>query len=283
MQVKGVLFPSPFAHLEAKSRSNIWAFYSSAPRRVEFCRFLLSTGNSNIHTLWSIKRGERTLLIDSSLANCKATARRRTVLHSLLDFLFRRLLQASILVIVSLRLPTATLKSSKTLACGIDALPARLELLPVAMADTDFHTRNYGPLTTVFTPPSSCHGIRIQLMPVDKNRPQPDSSAVTSGSTIQRFAWGDGCDATYTNSSWKVSPTQDISCFPSTPKSAQATGHAMFTLGVYSPGLVCPSGWIADCAVAYTSNPPPFSESPALNRLWYVLKPGETFVGCCPP
>ncbi|KAI9705201.1 MAG: hypothetical protein M1820_005348 [Bogoriella megaspora] len=53
--------------------------------------------------------------------------------------------------------------------------------------------------------------------------------------------------------------------------------------GVYSPGLVCPDGYVTACSATMLSNDPTLTASPSeafpfLNP----IRPGETAVGCCP-
>lgn len=135
----------------------------------------------------------------------------------------------------------------------------------------DISTVPYGPLTTVFTPPSSCLTFRAQRSTVG-----PDGSSYS----LYRQPWGFDCTAVHTNSSWSVQFTKDSACFPS---STITTSVGIEYQGIYSPGLTCPFGWTAACVVPQTAERPPFHGSPALYRLWGVLKTSETFIGCCPP
>lgn len=111
-------------------------------------------------------------------------------------------------------------------------------------ATSDF---NLGPLTTTFKPPPSCS------FPVVNQAVDPPF-----------VAWL--LQSCYTS----THATNDLACRP-TPV---ASAHPGIEWGYYSPGLICPSGWVHACsATASTSSDFKFQFTP---------KGEETAVGCCP-
>ena len=108
-----------------------------------------------------------------------------------------------------------------------------------------------GPLTTTFTPPPQC------------------SVGVGICSTCNVVFYGQTCVS---------SGAQDgTTCWPPTTSGALAPKPTLQGWGFYSPGIACPSGYTSRCsAVADSEREPGWP-------LQFLLAPGETAVGCCPP
>ncbi|KAK0746462.1 hypothetical protein B0T18DRAFT_294025, partial [Schizothecium vesticola] len=108
-----------------------------------------------------------------------------------------------------------------------------------------------GPLTTTFTPPPQC------------------SVGVGICSTCNVVFYGQTCVS---------SGAQDgTTCWPPTTSGALAPKPTLQGWGFYSPGIACPSGYTSRCsAVADSEREPGWP-------MQFLLAPGETAVGCCPP
>lgn len=118
------------------------------------------------------------------------------------------------------------------------------------MATTTATTTNIlGPLTTTFTQPASC------------------TVAVGNCDTCD-IAWLDQhCISTGFDG--------NTGCFPPTTSGASSKTYALSTWGVYSPGLICPSGHSAACS---------YDGSASTGDFNFYFPPGasETAIGCCP-
>ncbi|KAI8663117.1 ADH-N domain-containing protein [Fusarium sp. Ph1] len=105
-----------------------------------------------------------------------------------------------------------------------------------------------GPLTTTFTQPSSCRDL------------------VGLCETCHAAFQGQSCG--------QMGAQDNPSCWPPTSAGAPSPTHPLRGWGIYSPGIVCPSGHTSACTAIAGGN----SE-------WLVqfsMKAGETAVGCCP-
>ena len=120
-----------------------------------------------------------------------------------------------------------------------------------------------GPLTTTFTPPAECLTL----------------GAFGTGSGAVSFYRAEGC-----SNSRLIDAT---TCWPpassSLPPSVLNTDANLNGLGIYSPGLACPSGYTTACKEQLDSrgsDVPPANASST--RFQFPLIPNETAVGCCP-
>lgn len=126
---------------------------------------------------------------------------------------------------------------------------------------------NLGPLTTTFTPPSSC----ASFMALD----QALSSAWFPQGKIIEANMAQSCDR------WK-NFGDDPLCWP--PPSPTPTGSAALPLhgyGLYSPGLICPLGYTRACYQAAGTSPGQLTELVSYN-FQYPLEEEEYAIGCCP-
>ncbi|KAF2012429.1 hypothetical protein BU24DRAFT_425093 [Aaosphaeria arxii CBS 175.79] len=121
---------------------------------------------------------------------------------------------------------------------------------------------NLGPLSTAFIPPPSC------------TRPALQSPQFGIARVGQSCA-DDG-------------PVDNISCWPSVTAAALQPGVETFGgLGFYSPGTICPTGYVSACGFARPSSGESTSATitpgPMANgEFQFPLVLGETAVGCCP-
>lgn len=120
-----------------------------------------------------------------------------------------------------------------------------------------------GPLTTTFTPPAECTTI----------------GAFRSGRGVASFYRSAGCS----NSALIDATT----CLPPAssplPSSVLNTDANLNGLGIYSPGLACPAGYVTACKQqmdARGSDVPP--QDASSTKFQFPLIPNETAVGCCP-
>lgn len=125
-------------------------------------------------------------------------------------------------------------------------------------------TTNFGPLTTTFVPPDDC---------------EPYLYRAGGGTTLGM--WGSACVVEDGTASSTIRKT----CFPGDYGNYLRTRERS-TLGLYSPGLVCPSGFTSACSVSRIKGEPApttaneFS-TPADLFIWLKLSEGETAVWCC--
>jgi len=128
------------------------------------------------------------------------------------------------------------------------------------MAWSGWSRTNVGPLTTVFTPPTTCF-----------------TPAVESDEPTLFYAYyGNTCWATSTESTLVL----DSSCYP------PGTGivfASYSTIPFYSPDISCPAGFTSACAVTRVEGEalPQFTRSTDPD-IWSMLEPGETAIACCP-
>lgn len=134
-------------------------------------------------------------------------------------------------------------------------------------------TSNVGPLTTIFTPAESCTSI-LAYMTLAPDTVFSDRFSSLSLLYISRgVACGSGSPFN------PVAP--DSACYPSgfTEVNSNWFADASAT-PVFSPGVLCPSGFTADRGV-YRRGDDTGAPTTGLASE-YGLKPGELAVGCCP-
>lgn len=105
-----------------------------------------------------------------------------------------------------------------------------------------------GPLLTTFTPPSTCTEVMLDLT--------ADSSE----------GWlAQSCSSDVMN--------DDASCWPSAT-SGVTTSTNLWGFGIYSPGTVCPTGYVTACSAT--------SGVEGGFDFQFPLESSETAIGCCP-
>ena len=151
-------------------------------------------------------------------------------------------------------------------------------MMLTASTTDNFVLTNLGPLTTVFTAPSSC----ATPEPLIQLGPSSDFGALLFSN----------CNAT------TYSASIATECYPSGSK-LSSLGVFIGTLAYYSPGLVCPSAWttvgvaVKDASGSISSNGlfapfttgvpgGPILDEPAPNILMNALAKQETAAVCCP-
>ncbi|KAK0705680.1 hypothetical protein B0H67DRAFT_594736 [Lasiosphaeris hirsuta] len=107
-----------------------------------------------------------------------------------------------------------------------------------------------GPLTAMFQPPAPC------------------SVGVGICSTCDAVFYGQKCGP--------AGPQDDTTCWPPTTRGALRPSSALSGWGFYSPGISCPVGFTSACHATAAS-------SRADWAMQFLMEPGETAVGCCPP
>jgi hypothetical protein len=131
-------------------------------------------------------------------------------------------------------------------------------------------TVNYGPLTTIFTPPPSCSTLLLK---------EYGELEAKYGWFGFHANWGVKCT---TDTSNHLVGEIDSSCFPEGWFRLWRSSTGTATTHAFSPGLFCPYGW----ATVYTVNRHEgFTSSFSLYGLqdmWEMLKAGQTAVMCCP-
>jgi hypothetical protein len=120
---------------------------------------------------------------------------------------------------------------------------------------------NVGPLTSTFTPASSCSNLHLHYI-----RP---SNSVDQASQV--WLYGNQCLG--------LTKTVPSNCLPSDYVSIyNSLGDAHDrTYPVMSPGYGCPVGYEPSCTMMQI---PPATTG--LTRAWRVLAQNETAIGCCP-
>ena len=132
-------------------------------------------------------------------------------------------------------------------------------------------TTNFGPLTTVFTPPDDCSTAYVHA----------------AGEGLYGF-WGSSCEIDTKGSVPGSNPAPRATCVPGNHGDYYAgADSAIFTsIPVYSPGLVCPAGWTSACSISRIKGGAPPSTgrfvTPADYYIWNQLREGETATACCP-
>ncbi|KAK3356832.1 hypothetical protein B0T25DRAFT_537507 [Lasiosphaeria hispida] len=107
-----------------------------------------------------------------------------------------------------------------------------------------------GPLTATFQPPAQC------------------SVGVGVCSTCDAVFYGQRCGS--------AGPQDDTTCWPPTTQGALRPSSTLSGWGLYSPGISCPVGFTSACHATADS-------SRADWAMQFLMEPGETAVGCCPP
>ncbi|KAF2639070.1 hypothetical protein P280DRAFT_481827 [Massarina eburnea CBS 473.64] len=134
-------------------------------------------------------------------------------------------------------------------------------LTPFAIRAEPAATRiNLGPLTTAFALPSHCSRI-----------------AITGTNAVR----GQTCRVKAT-----ATAEDDIGCWPrpTAIPSAAASASSLQGLGFYSPGVMCPTGYISACSqVSAPGNMPQVTGAPVADfGFQFPLVAGERAIGCCP-
>ncbi|KAL4961181.1 uncharacterized protein BDV14DRAFT_204031 [Aspergillus stella-maris] len=130
---------------------------------------------------------------------------------------------------------------------------------------TEYSRTDWGPLTSVFTPPAACF--------------QVVHDGLSEGELY--FVYGQSCSLASQSLSTLV---KDPKCFPFTPLLISSTG---FTIPaseegpVYTPGQACPEGFTTACKITRGTQITPELLNPTLWPLWRLLGEGETGYGCC--
>ena len=122
-----------------------------------------------------------------------------------------------------------------------------------------------GPLTTTFTPPSTCS----KLFGIDSTyNPDVFVQAMTCTSIVYSHLNVTSAQIAY-----------NPDCWPSRP----IAGGLTYQSGIYSPGFICPKGYTSACSSTFTGNTMPSTSTQRNGYAFqYPLNLGETAVGCCP-
>jgi hypothetical protein len=151
---------------------------------------------------------------------------------------------------------------------------------------------NLGPLTTAFSPPRDCRTLHfidddVAMLNVDSDHLCPQDWKVDGSYTCTT---GDCSGHVVVVVAGSTSLIE--SCYPRGLGSyysvmlEQDGGVWSFQPGIYSPGLICPSGYFPECTVVRSEGVPnPEAANPgavADNAIWDMLHDGETAIGCCP-
>ena len=122
-----------------------------------------------------------------------------------------------------------------------------------------------GPLTTTWTPPSSC-GIGFPFPTYVFQGVQTINLGYTCTGETNDCGTSKSC-ATITT----FTSTSDHACFP--PATSDPNRDSRLH-GYYSPGLICPAGYTKACEST-------FGGTGNFQPVW-SLTAGETAIGCCP-
>lgn len=108
-------------------------------------------------------------------------------------------------------------------------------------------TNTLGPLTTEWAQPASC---------------------TTGFAAADDEAW---LNQRCTDGSFAANPD----CWPPRTEGAASRSGALSTWGIYSPGIICPSGKVAACS---------YDGSQSTGGFQFYFHPGssQTAIGCCP-
>ncbi|KAJ5739914.1 hypothetical protein N7533_012698 [Penicillium manginii] len=113
----------------------------------------------------------------------------------------------------------------------MDIITSNTTSMPIASTLSGFTFENWGPVTTTFTPPSSC------ITASNKIEVGPRPSATHSGPNKPIYAYNLQCE---TIGGWE--------CYPSATVEASTTPDTnptqFFRANYYSPGLYCPHDWV---------------------------------------
>lgn len=165
----------------------------------------------------------------------------------------------------------------------MDIITSNTTSIPSASTLSGFTFENWGPVTTTFTPPSSC------ITASNKIEVGPRPSATHSGPNKPIYAYNLQCE---TIGGWE--------CYPSATVEASTTPDTnptqFFRANYYSPGLYCPHEWVTvglaswdgdgDRTSLVTSGifvPTTTAEIvPRGEAFLGILGTSETAVACCP-
>ena len=152
--------------------------------------------------------------------------------------------------------------------------------MPATSTLSNYAFSNWGPLTTTFTPPTSCATVTSNV-------------AIGESSLIPNLVTGVECSPMY---DWSCVPTGTITSLPKAYTALELNPKAVYERGYLSPGLYCPSGW-ATVGVASRDGHKPVNSSGVVaeptsvgledynlpdNVFMQMLEPSETAVWCCP-
>lgn len=132
-------------------------------------------------------------------------------------------------------------------------------------------TTNLGPLTTTFTAPSECAHLVIDTR--------------SSGGVYGYL--GQSCNPIGIDGETLIFRVSE-SCFPGDYGSYinSGDGDHLYTVPVYSPGSVCPSGFEEACTIERHEGEPAPETSDFMTladwEVWNILKYDQTAIGCCP-
>lgn len=135
---------------------------------------------------------------------------------------------------------------------------------------------NLGPLTTTFTPPPQCTRAVVACTGCATARVAQSCHAPISSPSVDAAPFSSG-------------PQDDTVCWPSA--TSYPSSPSLAGLGFYSPGIICPTGYISACSAirpgpptwTYSALPSVITEGPLPNgKFQFPLIQGETAVGCCP-
>lgn len=137
-------------------------------------------------------------------------------------------------------------------------------------------TVDLGPLTTTFVPPDGCTSQRGIALGNDNG--QRDNPLLVYYGTIDRSS---SCLLT------SLRHSAIKSCFPPNFASyynVAPTSGSGDVYPVYSPGLMCPSGYEPSCTFTKTTSSLPYiPDREAVDyTMQQLLKNSETAIGCCP-
>lgn len=152
---------------------------------------------------------------------------------------------------------------------------------------------NIGPLTTIFTPPSSCSSLfGSPTYHWDSAASSVYDAVVFQGVTCSSIETEIFTQPLQTGSSVLTQVVRpflnlDPNCWPLSimPDNVDGGYGAYSAPGFYSPGAICPSGYTTACSAIIPSATGTaisnVTSAANFNFMWSLL-PDETAVGCCP-
>lgn len=114
---------------------------------------------------------------------------------------------------------------------------------------------NLGPLTTVFVPPPHC------------------TRAALSGSNA---IFGQSCNPVDDKT---ATPADDTGCWPRATAYPSVAKPSLAGLGFYSPGLLCPTGYVSACTAVSSTKGQSVEAPRVTGKFMFPLVAGETAVG----
>ncbi|KAF1966488.1 hypothetical protein BU23DRAFT_544343, partial [Bimuria novae-zelandiae CBS 107.79] len=117
---------------------------------------------------------------------------------------------------------------------------------------------NLGPLTTVFVPPPHC------------------TRAALAG---KEAALGQSCNPVDDKT---ATAADDTGCWPRATAYPSVDKSSLAGLGFYSPGVMCPTGYVSACTAISTSKGQTAAAPQVTGKFQFPLVAGETAIGCCP-